>query len=78
MALNVLVNANIMLLINCVMCRIITDLLDDDIRDDIKCAKEIFDRGGLNAWKVWQSKCKSTSTTEKNKALPNLTNCQYK
>lgn len=54
-----------------------TDLLNDDIKDDIKCAKEVFNRNGLNAWKGWQNKCKSTSTTEKNKALPNLTNCAY-
>ncbi|KAG5678845.1 hypothetical protein PVAND_008478 [Polypedilum vanderplanki] len=55
-----------------------SDLLDDDIKDDIKCAKVIFDRSGFNNWKSWQNRCKSTSTIDKNKALPNLVNCQYK
>lgn len=54
------------------------DLLDDDITDDIKCAKKIFEQSGLKAWKGWESKCKSTSTKEKNKALPNLVNCNYR
>lgn len=54
-----------------------SDLLDDDIKDDIKCAKEVFNRSGLKSWKGWQNKCKSTKNTEPNKALPNLTNCAY-
>jgi lysozyme len=54
-----------------------SDLLNDDIRDDIKCAKEVFNRSGLKSWKGWELRCKSTSTTEKNKALPNLVNCAY-
>ena len=58
--------------------KLLADLLNDDIKDDIKCAKEVFNRSGLNAWKGWQNKCKSTKNTEKNKALPNLTNCAYK
>jgi lysozyme len=56
---------------------VMSDLLNDDIRDDIKCAKEVFNRSGLKSWKGWELRCKSTSTTEKNKALPNLVNCAY-
>jgi lysozyme len=56
----------------------IVDLLNDDIKDDIKCAKEIFARTGFKAWRGWENRCKSTSTSEKNPNLPNLTNCQYK
>lgn len=55
-----------------------TDLIDDDLTDDIHCAKIIFARDGFKAWKGWENKCKSTSTSQANNALPNLVNCKYK
>ncbi|KAL0122148.1 hypothetical protein PUN28_007123 [Cardiocondyla obscurior] len=47
------------------------DFLNDNIQDDIACAKTIFDREGFKAWKGWLNKCK-------NKPLPNLTHCSRK
>ncbi|XP_012540824.1 lysozyme [Monomorium pharaonis] len=44
------------------------DFLNDDIQDDIACAKKIFDRDGFKAWDGWTKKCK-------NKPLPNLAHC---
>ncbi|XP_053675128.1 lysozyme c-1-like [Anopheles nili] len=43
-------------------------LLDDDITDDIKCAKLIFKRHGFNAWYGWKNHCNG-------KALPNVNSC---
>uniref|UniRef100_U5EWF7 lysozyme n=1 Tax=Corethrella appendiculata TaxID=1370023 RepID=U5EWF7_9DIPT len=33
-------------------------LLDDDITDDIKCAKKIYNRHKFSAWYGWINKCK--------------------
>lgn len=44
------------------------DFLNDDIQDDIACAKKIFNQEGFKAWKGWVQKCK-------NKPLPNLAHC---
>lgn len=47
------------------------DFLNDDIQDDITCAKKIFDQQGFKAWDGWTKKCK-------NKPLPNLAHCTRK
>nr|XP_031827759.1 lysozyme [Nomia melanderi] len=44
------------------------DFADDDIQDDIACAKLIYDREGFKAWDGWLKKCK-------NKPLPNISGC---
>jgi hypothetical protein len=44
------------------------DLLNDDISDDVKCAKLIYRRHQFSAWYGWKSKCNG-------KALPNVSNC---
>ncbi|XP_053661911.1 lysozyme c-1 [Anopheles marshallii] len=50
-------------------CKISCDsLLNDDITDDIKCAKLIFKRHGFNAWYGWKNHCKG-------KTLPNVNSC---
>lgn len=33
-------------------------LINDDISDDITCAKKIYARHGFNAWYGWKNKCK--------------------
>lgn len=45
------------------------DFLNDDIQDDIACAKKIFDQEGFKAWDGWMKKCKS-------KPLPNISHCK--
>lgn len=45
------------------------DFLNDDIQDDIVCARKIFDQKGFNAWDGWTKKCK-------NKPLPNIAHCK--
>ena len=45
------------------------DFANDDIQDDIVCAKMIYDREGFKAWEGWQKKCKS-------KPLPNIGVCK--
>lgn len=47
------------------------DFLNDDIKDDIACAKKIFDQEGFKAWDGWTKKCK-------NKPLPNIAHCTRK
>lgn len=42
---------------------------DDNIQDDIVCAKLILENEGFKAWNGWVKKCK-------NKPLPNITNCR--
>ena len=44
------------------------DLLNDDITDDIKCAKLIHKRHGFNAWYGWKNHCNG-------KKLPNVSSC---
>jgi hypothetical protein len=34
------------------------DFLDDDIADDIKCAKKIYNRHRFEAWYGWKNNCK--------------------
>ncbi|KZC10414.1 PREDICTED: lysozyme c-1-like [Dufourea novaeangliae] len=41
---------------------------NDDIQDDIVCAKIIYKEGGFNAWNGWLKKCR-------NKPLPNIRGC---
>ncbi|XP_014474326.1 PREDICTED: lysozyme c-1-like [Dinoponera quadriceps] len=45
------------------------DFMNDDIQDDIACAKKIYNRDGFKAWDGWTKKCK-------NKPLPNIGNCR--
>lgn len=47
------------------------DFINDDIQDDIACAKVIFDREGFKAWNGWIKMCK-------NKPLPNIGHCKRK
>ncbi|XP_055606510.1 lysozyme c-1-like [Uranotaenia lowii] len=44
------------------------DFLDDDISDDIECAKLIHKDKGFSYWNGWTSKCKQ-------KPLPDIFNC---
>lgn len=46
------------------------DFLDEDIRDDIKCAKIIYNRLGFNGWKGWLNRCKA-------RPLPDISRCSY-
>ena len=43
-------------------------LIDNNISDDVSCAKIIHKRHGYNAWYGWQSKCKG-------KRLPSVNEC---
>ncbi|XP_076765598.1 lysozyme c-1 [Xylocopa sonorina] len=45
------------------------DFANDDIQDDIECAKKIQSLEGFKAWDGWMKKCK-------NKPLPNVANCK--
>ncbi|EZA48559.1 hypothetical protein DMN91_001138 [Ooceraea biroi] len=47
------------------------DFLDDEIQDDITCAKIIVDREGFKSWNGWVKKCKD-------KPLPNIGGCRRK
>ncbi|CAH1714221.1 unnamed protein product [Chironomus riparius] len=44
------------------------DFLTEDIKDDIKCAKVIYNRHGFKIWKGWMSRCKS-------RPLPDVSKC---
>uniref|UniRef100_A0A182NI13 lysozyme n=1 Tax=Anopheles dirus TaxID=7168 RepID=A0A182NI13_9DIPT len=44
------------------------DFVDEDLSDDIECAKQIYNDGGFGAWKGWVSRCKQ-------KTLPDLSSC---
>ncbi|KAL4716754.1 hypothetical protein ACJJTC_001910 [Scirpophaga incertulas] len=44
------------------------DLLNEDLADDVRCAKRINDRVGFNAWPVYITYCKD-------RRLPELTRC---
>ncbi|XP_014611336.1 PREDICTED: lysozyme c-1-like [Polistes canadensis] len=44
------------------------DFANDDIQDDIICAKTISNMDGFKAWNEWTKKCK-------NKPLPNIRHC---
>ncbi|XP_063834323.1 lysozyme [Ostrinia nubilalis] len=43
------------------------DLLNEDLADDVRCAKRVYDRVGFNAWPSY-SYCKE-------KSLPDLSRC---
>ncbi|KOX69282.1 Lysozyme c-1 [Melipona quadrifasciata] len=45
------------------------DFANDDIQDDIVCARKIQSMEGFKAWDGWMKKCK-------NNTLPNIRNCQ--
>jgi len=45
------------------------DFLDDDIRDDIMCAKRIANAEGFKHWKGWVKSCKNLGQ------LPNVAPC---
>lgn len=45
------------------------DFLQDDIKNDIECAKTIYGRKGFDGWPGWQRKCKG-------KQLPDITKCK--
>ncbi|KAI1299250.1 Lysozyme [Halotydeus destructor] len=36
-------------------------LIDDDLRDDVRCVRVIYKRHGFSAWEGWKSKCRETS-----------------
>uniref|UniRef100_A0A0K8VAJ1 lysozyme n=1 Tax=Bactrocera latifrons TaxID=174628 RepID=A0A0K8VAJ1_BACLA len=42
------------------------DFLDDNIDDDVECAKRIFERNGFKYWSGWCASCRNTQN------LPNL------
>ncbi|XP_040154905.1 lysozyme c-1 [Anopheles arabiensis] len=44
------------------------DFLNDDLTDDIECAKQIYNDSGFAAWKGWVNRCKQ-------KTLPDLSSC---
>ncbi|KAG7206700.1 hypothetical protein KM043_000374 [Ampulex compressa] len=44
------------------------DFIDNDIQDDIQCAKKILDSEGFKYWPEWTKKCK-------NKPLPAVGHC---
>lgn len=46
------------------------DFLTEDVKDDIKCAKVIYNRYGFKYWKGWLSRCKS-------RPLPDVSKCSY-
>ncbi|CAO1346397.1 unnamed protein product [Diamesa serratosioi] len=46
------------------------DFLNEDIKDDIKCAKVIYNRNGFKGWIEWISRCK-------NRPLPDVSKCSY-
>ncbi|XP_054010278.1 lysozyme-like [Hylaeus anthracinus] len=45
------------------------DFANDDIQDDIVCARMIMEREGFKSWPGWQKNCK-------NKPLPNISKCK--
>lgn len=45
------------------------DLLKEDIKDDIKCAKVIYNRHGFKHWRGWQNRCKA-------RPLPDISKCK--
>ncbi|KAK0093752.1 hypothetical protein PV326_012758 [Microctonus aethiopoides] len=45
------------------------DFSNDDISDDIVCAKKIHEMEGFKYWKGWMNKCK-------NKPLPDISSCK--
>lgn len=50
------------------MLILIQGFINNDIRDDVRCAKLIFDQDGFKAWNGWIRDCKG-------KPLPTLNNC---
>ncbi|XP_046750420.1 lysozyme-like [Diprion similis] len=48
------------------------NLVNDDISDDIQCAKKIYNSQGWSAWEGWTKSCKNKSPSQ----LPNFINCR--
>lgn len=48
---------------------IFVDFLNENIKDDIKCAKIIYNRHGFKYWNGWQNRCKS-------RPLPDVSKCK--
>nr|XP_031827757.1 lysozyme c-1-like [Nomia melanderi] len=48
------------------------DFADDDIRDDIVCAKMIMEAEGFKTWNGWVKKCKNKLPNN----LPNISKCR--
>ncbi|XP_030368954.1 lysozyme [Scaptodrosophila lebanonensis] len=44
------------------------DFLNDEISDDSRCAMQIFNRHGFQAWPGWMSKCRG-------RTLPDVSRC---
>ncbi|XP_049815887.1 lysozyme-like [Schistocerca nitens] len=44
------------------------DLLNNDLSDDVRCAKKIFQRHGFRGWYGWRNKCDG-------KSLPDVSRC---
>lgn len=44
------------------------DFLNDDISDDARCAKQIYNRHGFQGWPGWVNKCRG-------RALPDVLKC---
>ncbi|XP_059609223.1 lysozyme c-1-like [Phlebotomus argentipes] len=44
------------------------DFLNDDVTDDIRCARLMYDRHGFLGWPGWKNKCKGRS-------LPDVSRC---
>lgn len=40
----------------------LTDLINDDISDDVDCANIVFARHGFDAWYGWLNHCENTDT----------------
>lgn len=45
-----------------------TEFLNDEISDDSRCAMQIFNRHGFQAWPGWMSKCRG-------RTLPDVSRC---
>ncbi|XP_046431365.1 lysozyme-like [Neodiprion virginianus] len=48
------------------------DLANDNISDDIQCAKQIYNLQGFRAWDAWTRSCKNKPPSQ----LPNFANCR--
>lgn len=44
------------------------DLLNEDLADDVRCAKRVYDRVGFKGWPLPHAHCRE-------KALPDLSRC---
>ncbi|XP_077285441.1 lysozyme [Arctopsyche grandis] len=44
------------------------DLLNEDLSDDVRCAKRVFEKQGFSAWSSWTTRCKG-------KPIPDISRC---